>query len=174
MKRTTLTKHIEAFKTEALMLLRFQLAYNRIRNFNDFKNISRSDYVDKLISLKSIENDILFRICKFDDIQKDGLHSFLSAKREIKANHPNRNEIFEKIEHFKKSISQVKENRRHVQLAHLKIGEEDNQYELRYDFSLIIQIIIEIIDLMNITEINYIWKDGKSEKFDLKEEILNK
>ena len=38
MKKTTLTNHIEAFKTEALMLLRFQLAFNRIRDFNDFKN----------------------------------------------------------------------------------------------------------------------------------------
>jgi len=173
MKRTTLTNHIEAFKTEALMLLRFQLAFNRIRNFEDIKTISRSDFVDKLISLKSIENDILFRVCKFDDVQKDGLHSFQNAKREIKETHPNRSEIFEKIEHFRKSISDIKENRRHIQLAHLKIGEEDNQYDLRYDFSSFIKLIVKIIDLMNVSEINYEWSDGKYEKFDLRKEILN-
>lgn len=172
MKRTTLSNHIEAFKTEALMLLRFQLAFNRIRNFKDFKNISRSDYVDKLISLKSIENDLLIRICKFDDMRK-GVHSFKRAELEISKNHSNRTELLESIKKFSGLVSKIKNERRHKQLAHLKIGIEDNEYEIRFDFVPVIHLIVKIIDLMNLSEINYEWSDGKYEKFDLRKEILN-
>jgi hypothetical protein len=112
MKRTTLTNHIEAFRTEALMLLRFQFASNRISKFEDFHQITRSAFVEKLISLKAIENDLIFRICKFDDDTK-GVHSFTKAITEIPATQSNKAEIVNKMQEFRKLISAVKKKRQH-------------------------------------------------------------
>jgi len=173
MKRTTLTNHLEALKTEAQMLLRFQLTLNRISNGIDIHTISRSEFVDKLISLKAIENDLLIRICKFDDDNK-GVHSFINALIEISTLHPNKVEIDKKVSKFSQMISKVKKQRRHTQLAHLRIGVEDNDYEVRYNFTPAIKIIIDIIDLMNKTKVSYKWNDGQNEKFDLRQEVLNK
>ncbi|WP_452226810.1 hypothetical protein [Lacinutrix cladophorae] len=171
MKRTSLTNHISAFKGEMLMILRFQLAYDRIFKFNDLHKISRSDFVDRLIALKTIENDLLVRICKFDDDTK-GVHSFNKAILELNSTHQNQKEIIEKIKVFHKSITPLKRNRRHTKIAHLKIGEEDGDYEVKYDFVPIIKLMIKIIDLMNNKEVGYKWKDGRYEKFDLRTEIL--
>ncbi len=172
MKRTTLANHINAFRTEAMMLLRFQFAFNRISKFDDFNKISRSDFVDRLISLKAIENDLLIRVCKFDDDTK-GVHSFTKALKEVPATHPNKPEIEKRIKQFSKLIDKVKKQRRHTQLAHLKIGVEDNDYDVRYDFTTAIKSIVDIIDLMNKTNVSYLWSDGSQEKFDLRHRVLN-
>jgi len=173
MKRTTLTNHIEAFKTEALMILRFQFALERISNFEDIRTVSRSHFVDRLISLKAIENDLVMRICKLDDTTK-GVHSFRKALREINPVHPNKSEIEIRIKKFGKIIDDIKKKRRHTQLAHLKIGVEDNDYEIRYTFKPVIKMIVDITDLMNKSKIDYKWSDGKHEKFDLRHELFNK
>jgi hypothetical protein len=171
MKRTTLTNHINAFTTETLMLLRFQFSLNRISKFNNLQSITRSDFVDKLISLKAIENDLVIRICKFDDDTK-GVHSFPKAILEIPKTHVNRNKIENKIGQFKQLIDKLKKVRRHTQLAHLKIDTKDDDYEIRYNLTPAIEMIVEIIDLMSNTKINYHWSDGQHEKFDLRYEVL--
>jgi hypothetical protein len=171
MKRTSLKNHIEAFKSEAGMLLRFQLAIKRISKFEDRNQISRSDLVDRLIALKALENDILIRICKLDDTTK-GVHSFPKALNEIDDSHPNKDLIFKNVKLFSQLISKVKSERRHTQLAHLKIGVEDNDYEIRYDFSPVIKLIVDLIDLMSTDSIKYKWSDGQYEKFDLRHEIF--
>jgi len=172
MKRTTLTKHINAFRTEALTLLRFQLAFNRISKFENVQNISRSDFVDDLISLKAIENDLVIRICKFDDDTK-GVHSFTKAVLEIPTTHSQKTEIERKVKQFRKQISKVKKERRHTKLAHLKIDSEDNEYEIQYNLTPAIKSIVDIIDLMNNANVSYNWSDGRYEKFDLRKEVLN-
>ncbi len=168
---TKLEKHIEAFKTEALMMLRIQLAFDRISRLNDLKNISRSDFVDRLISLKTIENDLTIRICKFDDTTK-GVHSFPKAKSELAPDHPYKSAITEKILEFSELISQLKKVRRNTKLAHLQVGSEDNEYEVKYNFTPAIKLIVQIIDLMSCARINYKWSDGQHEKFDLRHDVL--
>ncbi len=172
MKRTTLSNHINALITEAEMILRFQLALNRIMKFDDLNSISRSNFIDRLISLKAIENDLVIRICKFDDTTR-GVHSFKKALNEIPTTHLNKSEITKKISEFSQLISKLKNERRHNRLAHLKIGVEDNDYQLRYNLIPAIKLIVHIIDLMKNTKIQYNWKDGKYEEFDLRKEILN-
>jgi len=141
MKRTTFTNHINALKSEVLMLLRFQLASNRILEFEDINRINRSSFIDKIIAAKAIENDMLIRLCKFDDNTK-GVHSFPKALSEIPLNHPNKKEIKEYCKIFSKMIDEIKKERRHTQLAHLKIGEKDNDYEPRYNFTPIIELYL--------------------------------
>lgn len=172
MKRTTLSNHIDALKSESLMLLRFQLASNRISKFNDFNDITRSEFVDRFIALKAIENDMAVRICKFDDDTK-GVHSFKKAVAEITSEHPNKNEIEQKVKQFSSFIGDVKQKRRNEKLAHLKIGSRDNQYDPQYNFTPAIKLILEIIDLMADNKILYTWSDGQYEQFDLRKEILN-
>ncbi|RZL42300.1 MAG: hypothetical protein EOP00_23665 [Pedobacter sp.] len=171
MNRTTLTKHIDAFKIETLMLLRFQLAFNRILRFENFSQMSRSNYVDQTICLKTIENDLLIRICKFDDDRK-GVHSFKKAIPEIPNAHPNKIDIEEKIKLFSKMIAGVKQKRRHEKLAHLKIDAEDNEYEIRYNFIPTIKLMVEIIDLISENKVPYEWSDGQFEKYNLRVEVL--
>ena len=173
MKRTTLTNHISAFQTEAMMLLRFQFAFKRLLKFDRINEMTRSEVVDRLISLKAIENDMLIRVCKFDDDTK-GVHSFTEALKEIPTTHPKKTEIEKEVKQFSKQIENIKKQRRHTQLAHLKIGIEDNDYDVRYNFTPAIKSIINIIDLMNMTEVSYKWSDGRYEKFDLRQEVLNK
>ncbi len=153
------------------MLLRFQLAFNRILRFENLSQISRSDYVDQRLSLKAIENDLLIRICKFDDNRK-GVYSFKKAIYEIQNTNPHKYEIDEKIKLFSRSIAKAKQERRNEQLAHLKIGVEDNDYEIRYNLTPIIKLIIDIIDLMFGKKVCYKWSDGRYEKFDLRKEVL--
>lgn len=171
MKRTTLTNHVNAFRTEMLMILRFQLAFNRTLKFPNLQDLTRSDFVDRIIALKTIENDLLIRICKFDDDTK-GVHSFPKALLEVNPTHPNKIEIVKMVKLFRQSITPLKRNRRHIKLAHLKIGEVDDDYELHYDFVPVIKIMVLIIDLMNEKRIEYNWSDGRYEKFDLRKEIL--
>lgn len=170
MQKTSFSNHVLAFRDEAFMLLRFHLAFSRISQLHNIKRIGRSDFVDQLISLKAIENDMVIRICKFDDNTK-GVHSFKKAINEIPINHPNKIEIIEKVKKFSLSIKNLKEHRRHKQLAHLTIGESDTEFEIKYNFCQILHLIIEIIDLMHKSEIKYTWKDGSHEIFNLKEEL---
>ncbi|RYX81159.1 hypothetical protein EON73_04975 [bacterium] len=69
-------------------------------------------------------------------------------------------------------IKDLKEQRRHKELAHLEIGQFDNDFEVKYDLLPAIKLIAEIIDLMNEAIINYPWSDGKYEKYDLRKEVL--
>lgn len=172
MKRTTLSNHINALMTETEMILRFQLALNRILKFDDLNSISRSNFIDRLISLKAIENDLVIRICKFDDNTK-GVHSFKKALTEISTTHLNKSEINKKVAEFSQLISKLKKERRHNRLAHLRIGVEDNDYQLRYNLMPAIKLIVYIIDLMKETKVLYSWKDGKYDEFDLRKEVLN-
>jgi hypothetical protein len=171
MKRTILSNHIQAFQTEVLMLLRFQFAFNRISKFNNLNKISRSNFVDKLISLKAIENDLVIRICKFDDDTK-GVHSFQKAIIEVATGNLKKNEIEIKFREFKELIKDIKHIRRHTKLAHLKIGNIDDEYEVKYNFIPAIRLIIEIVNLMNGESMSYTWSDGRYEKFDLRKEVL--
>jgi predicted RNA-binding protein with RPS1 domain len=171
MKRTTLSHHIDALQGESLMLLRFQLAYNRISGFSDFQDISRSEFVDRWLALKAIENDLVVRICKFDDDTK-GVHSFKKAINELTATHPNKNQIKEKTKQFSQLIRDLKQSRRNENLAHLKIGKEDLQYDPKYNLIPAIKLIIEIVDLMTDNRVKYEWNDGQYEKFDLRKEVL--
>lgn len=171
-KRTTLTKHIEAFISETLMLLRFFIAFKRIIKFENFNKISRTEYVDILISLKAMENDMLLRICKFDDKTR-GVHSFHKAETEIANSHPNKDVILEKIKTFSLLIKKLKEQRRHQELAHLKIGESDNEYAVKYNLLPAIKLIAEIVDLMAGEQIPYAWSDGSYEKYSLRKEVLD-
>lgn len=172
MKRTTFSNHINALSSEVLLILRFQLAYNRISEFKNIKQIGRSDFVDKLISLKAIENDLTIRLCKFNDNRKD-VHSFKNAIKEMPNNHHNKTEISKKNKLLSSLTEELIKNRRNTKLAHLKIGEIDGEYDLKYNFIPIISLIVEIIDLMAETEKKYLWKDGSYEKFDLRKIILN-
>ena len=172
MLESILQKHVLAFRSEAMMLLRFQLASNRIFNLDDINRISRSDYVDRIISLKAIENDILIRICKFDD-KRNNTHSFHNALKTIDKKFSNRKNLISQINKFSALINEIKQKRRHEQLAHLSFGQIDNQYYPEYNFIETINLIIEIIDIMNQKRFNYLWKDGSYEKFDLRNEILN-
>lgn len=171
MKRTTLTNHIKAFKREALLLLRFQLASNRMFTIEKLKAGSRSDFADTLLAIKAIENDMLIRISKFDDDTK-GVHSFKKAIIEIPSTHPNAAEIKKKIKEFSEFISEVKNIRRHTQLAHLKIGTVDNDIQPRYEFTPVLQMIIDIIDLLDQQKVEYKWSDGRYEKHNLRIDVL--
>jgi hypothetical protein len=170
-KRAPLTKHIEAFKSETRMLLRFFLSFKRIIKFSNFNEISRKEYVDLLIALKALENDMLLRICKFDDKTR-GVHSFHKAESEITQNHPNKNLISEKIKAFGILIKELKEQRRHQELAHLKIGEVDNEYAVKYNLLPAIKLIAETVDLMAEKTIDYAWSDGRYEKYSLRKDVL--
>ena len=167
--KTTLSNHIEAFREEALLILRFYIAYSRISKFEDFNLIGRTTFVDRIIALKAIENDLVIRICKFDD-NRNGVHSFLKAKSEIPAGHKNIEAIKVETETFKNAINDLKK-RRHEKLAHLKIGEHDSEYEPKYDLLPPIKLIITIIDAINGEKVNYNWSDGRYEKYDLRNEL---
>jgi hypothetical protein len=171
MKRTTFSHHLDAFSGEAMALLRFQLAFDRMSAFNDLNQMNRMDFMDRIISLKAIENDILIRVCKFDDDTK-GVHSFKKAILEIPKTHKNKIKIESEVKNFSKLIDKIKKHRRHTQLAHLKIGSKDDQYEPSYKLKPAIKAIVDIINLMEGVEINYKWSDGRYEKYDLVQEVF--
>lgn len=164
--------HVDAFCIEAQMLLRFQLAFNRLAKLNFINSISRSELVDILIALKTIENDLVIRVCKFDDKRKD-THNFSVALRLVKDSHPYKSELRKKIRDFQFHINELKTKRRHEQLAHLKKGKKDDDFEPRYNLKPAIKMILEIIDLMAIQKQNYYWKDGSFEKYNLKEVVFS-
>lgn len=167
--RTTLTNHIDAFKAEALAFLRFQLAHKRILEFKDIRNISRVELADRIVALKAIENDLVIRICKFDDNTK-GVHSFPKATRELPPSFINQSEVIKKVTEFGSLIKDFR-RRRHEKLAHLKIGELDNEYEPDRNLLPAIRLIVAIIDLMDNQKTDYLWSDGRYEKYDLRETL---
>lgn len=57
-------------------------------------------------------------------------------------------------------------------MSHIKINAQDNEYDLRYNFTPLIKLIIKIIDLMANETITYQWNDGQSKNFDLRTEVL--
>jgi hypothetical protein len=161
---TALTDHLDAFRIEAMMLLRFQLAFLRIAKFKDFHQMSRTELIDRVISLKTIENDLVIRICKFDDHNQKA-YSFNNLSLE---SHENRDQIERQVSEFKNCIREIKQKRRHEKLAHLKIGEIDNEYEPKFNLLPIIKIIITTIDLLNNSVVSYQWSDGSQEKYELR------
>jgi hypothetical protein len=170
-KRTTLTSHIKAFKNEVLLLLRYYMAWDRIIKFDDIHRISRTEWADKMISLKCIENDLVVRISKFDDADA-GVHSFPRALLELRASHPHNAEIINKIKEFQALIKDFKQKRRHETLAHLKIDSRDNLKPM-FDLLPSIKIIVEIVDLLDKKETGYYWSDGQFEKYNLRKELLS-
>lgn len=169
-KGATLTEHVDAFKREALLLLRYYIAWKRIIKFEDIKEISRIQLVDKMISLKCIENDLIVRISKFDDNDKR-VHSFQRALLKMPSSHKDKAAITKKVKDFQTLIKKVKQ-RRHKVLAHLKVGSEDN-FEPTYDLLAAIKLLVEIIDLIAGQNIGYAWSDGRYEKYDLRKEVLD-
>lgn len=170
-KKISLTEHIKAFKKEIMLMLRFYISCKRILKFKNYHNISRTYYVDLLVACKAIENDLVVRICKFDDTSK-GVYSFQKALVEIPKKHQHYMLIGDKVKEFSSFIKVIKDGRRHTELAHLKIGEQDNELHVRYDLLLPIQKIAEIVDLMNEIPIPYNWSDGRYEKYDLRKLLL--
>lgn len=170
-KRTTLSSHVEAFKNEVLLLLRYYMAWDRIIKFEDIRSMSRTEWADKMISLKCIENDLVVRISKFDDSDA-GVHSFPRALLELPSTHENQTEIVTKTKEFQEHIKDIKQKRRHEVLAHLKIGSRDN-FRLSQDLLPTIKLISEIVDLLAKKEVSYNWSDGRYEKYDLRRELLS-
>jgi hypothetical protein len=174
MENNSLQSLIGTIASEIQMLLRFQLAYDRIFKFPDLKAISRSDFVDQIIALKAIENDMLIRICKLDDNSKDKRTIGLNKIKLLVDDHPSSDRIIKLINEFSNSIHQLKTIRRNKQVAHLDVGHVDNDYEPRYDFRSVLNHLVETLDLISQQERKYIWKDGSFEVFDLIEEVLIK
>jgi hypothetical protein len=172
MSEINLQMLLDSLRNEIQMLLRFQLAYDRIFKFDEIQKISRSEFVDRIIALKAIENDLLIRICKFADTNSRSIG--LKKIETFIAEHKDKDAILKKFEIFRKSIHDLKLIRRNKQLAHLDIGQEDNDYQPRYDFRPIIKHLVETINLISEKEINYIWKDGSVEVFNLVDEVIHK
>jgi len=165
----TLSDHVNAFKNESEMLLRYYLAWKRLQIFEDLNSISRTQMVDRIISIKCIENDLIIRISKLDDKDKK-VHSFqrailllISTDDKINAS--------KKLEEFVNQIKEIKQKRRHEILAHLKVGNIDT-YEPYFDLLPAIKTIIELTDLIAGNKINYNYSDGSFEKYELRKELL--
>lgn len=165
--KSLLDKHVKAFESEIGMLLRFQLAYERISNFRNLANITRTEFVDTYLSLKALENNTLIRLCKFVDKRRD-VHSFHNYLKILSKDHPNYKAISHKLTIFSTSIKDLKELRRNDQIAHLKIGKLDNDYEPKYDFKPIIKLIVDIFDLIKNEKVKYQWQDGSWEKYEMR------
>jgi hypothetical protein len=133
-KPITLADHISALRNEALMLLRYYIAFKRIVKFENFDNITRTEFVDQLVALKAIENDMVVRISKLDDRRKD-VHSLPRALLALPSTHPHKLLIKNKVIAFSTLIRGIKTHRRHDQLAHLKLGEVDKEFKLQYDLA---------------------------------------
>lgn len=170
-KKAPLNMHIIAFKKEIILLLRFYISSKRILKFENFNKISRTEYVDLLIACKAIENDLVVRICKFDDTSK-GVHSFKKAILELPKSHQHYKEIVAKVTEFSVFIKDIRDGRRHTELAHLSVGSQDNDFAVRYDLLPAIKKIAEVVDMMNESPIPYPWSDGRYEKYDLRKLLL--
>jgi hypothetical protein len=155
-KKAPLSDHIIAFKAEIMLMLRFYISCKRILKFENFQEIGRTYYVDLLVACKAIENDLVVRICKFEDTSK-GVHSFQKALLELPKSHKYHKSILEKVKEFSLFIKRIRDERRHNELAHLKIGSQDNELAVKYDVLPAIQKIAGIVDLMNVTPIPYLW-----------------
>lgn len=167
LNKVVLDKHIKAFKSEIGMLLRFQLAFERISELRHINNITRTDFVDIILSLKALENNTLIRLCKFDDKRKD-VHSFHNYLKILPKEDLNYRLITIKVKLFSISIKELKEIRRNDLVAHLKIGKLDNDYTPKYDFIKIIKLVVAIFDLIKKEKVKYLWKDGSLEKFEMR------
>lgn len=170
-KKASLVEHISAFKKEIKLLLRYYIAAKRILKFENYYEISRTYYVDLLVACKGIENDLVVRICKFEDTSK-GVHSFQKAFLTLPKIHPHYEAIRVKIIEFGEFIKEIRDVRRHTELAHLKVDSQDNELGVKYDLLPAIKKIAEIVDLMNEAVIPYLWSDGKYEKYDLRKLLL--
>lgn len=171
-KRTTFSNHLTALHKELVIILRFQAAYDRFFLFKDLDKISRIEFVDRSIMLKAIENDTLFRICKFND-PDDGLHSLKNLLKEMPVEHSNRAKVIKYIDAFEKGIQELTRKRRNTPLAHLKIGDEDMEITPTWNLKPAIKALIDILDLANEVELNYQWQDGSQEKYNLRDTFLN-
>ena len=136
MSKKGIKASIEIFQSEILMILRFQIAYNRISKFENLSKIGRTEFVDLLISLKAIENDLLLRLCKLNDNTK-GVFSFKKVK--LDTSHKNYKEIVELMSSYDNHIKETLIDRRNNQLAHL--GEEDNIYDLTFDYAIMSDVM---------------------------------
>jgi hypothetical protein len=172
MDKSDITNHLGALQGECLMLLRFQLAFNRIVESLNPASGSRSEFVDKLISLKALENDMVIRLCKFDDKRRD-VHSFHNLKKCLRG-HTNEVEINRQINMFSYAISEVKQLRRNDRLAHLNKGKIDQEYDVRLNVTPAIFNAVNILDLVSEKKCSYNWSDGRYEKYDLRKEVFEK
>ncbi len=170
-KKRPLSDYIIAFRQEIMLMLRLYISAKRILRFENFNEISRTYYVDLLVACKAVENDLVVRICKFVDTSKN-VYSFDKAMLEIPKSHQHFNLISEKIKEFNLFISDIKDQRRHNELAHLKIDNQDNELGVKYDLLPAIKKIAEIVDLINESAIDYPWSDGRYEKYDLRKMLL--
>ncbi len=103
-----------------------------ILKFENFHEISRTYYVDLIVACKAIENDLVIRICVFVDTSK-GVHSFQKAIIALPKSHEHYKAIVQKVEEFNLFIKQIKKERRHKELAHLKVGSQDNELDVTID-----------------------------------------
>jgi len=170
-KKASLDEHINAFRKEVQLLLRFYIAAKRILKFDNYHKIGRTYYVDLLVACKGIENDLVVRICKFEDTSK-GVHSFPKALLTIPKVHPHYERIKIQIAEFGEFIKEIRDVRRHTELAHLKVNSQDNELGVKYDLLPAIKKIAEIVDLMNNNTIPYLWSDGRYEKYSLRKLLL--
>ncbi len=171
-KRTTYSNHLDALKDELHKLLRHYAAWKRMSKFENINNINRIEFCDILIALTCIENDLIVRLSKLTD-SRSGVHSLVRIKLEIPNDIDNRVFINEKIDECCGIINLFKNKIRYVTLGHLKIGYRDDRYIPKFDFSKEIGVLVDLIDLLNKEKINYTWKDGSQEKYDLRD-FINK
>jgi hypothetical protein len=169
--KAPLADYIKAFKGEIILMLRFYISSKRILKFENFNTISRTYYVDLLVACKAIENDLVVRICKFVDTSKN-VYSFQKAILQLPKNHKDYDLIILKIQEFGGFVAEIRDQRRHTELAHLKVGSKDNDLAVRLDLLPAIKKAAEIVDLMNNAAIPYFWSDGRYEKYDLRKLLL--
>jgi AAA15 family ATPase/GTPase len=141
----------------------------------NLQQMSRQEFVDKLILHNTLNNDLVVRLNKFVDKSK-GSHSLFQAIKELEKTpraklNPKLKEIEQELSEFVKNEFQKVKNKRDKALAHLEKGTKLvwDEPTVIYDS---VKKLLGIMDNLSTKKINYHWKYGSHEgKIDLRQKL---
>ncbi|MBV7439696.1 hypothetical protein [Aeromonas sp. sif2416] len=170
MNRTS--DELDAVASECLNLLIVYYTYREMANNYDFSSGSRFDMHRWWVCLRTLENDIILRLCRLDDDDKNN-HSLREAMRSVREDIPTilSKSLDKKLKEYRQLINPLKIKSRNYFLAHMSksaLVQHDPQGGLgKY-----IEAVINIFDSIAGIKQEYFLSVGSLEKkLNLREEL---
>lgn len=166
------TPDLDATQRECLDLLIVFLCYRDTLNDHSALRTSRRDIFRWMVQLRTMENDMILRICRLDDDTDN--HSLRRAAKSLQgiAPQPELQAASKAIKEYRQQINPFKVNYRNKLIAHLDRDITRTCWDPKGGLELAISSAVNIVDLLSGRQVPYTLSVGSQElSIDLRAEL---
>lgn len=170
-----ISDELDAVAIECLDLLIVYYTYRETANRYNVNSGTRFDLHRWWVSLRTLENDIILRLCRLDDDDKNN-HSLREAMRSVRSGMPAdlSSSLDRRLNEYRRLINPLKTKARNYFLAHMSKAAAV-PYDPQGGLEKPIEAVVNIVDsIAGVPQKYFLSVGSQEEKLNLREELAGK